>query len=94
MKYFLVFFSNIIISKEINKNKTKGILLPDITIAAKYIKNNKDIPIFKISFLFVSKKIGINKKNKANRCKYEPAINSSQNGPDNFLCLISYPNMS
>ena len=60
-KYFLVFFSKSIIKNIENKNNTKGILFPEIIIAAN--KNIKNIGIknFNICLTFVLKKIGIKK---------------------------------
>ena len=43
------------------------------------------ININKFYFLFLKKIGSKNKANNENLCKYEPAINSSPNGPDNLL---------
>jgi hypothetical protein len=98
-KYFLVFFSKRIIKNKVNKNKMKGILLPEIIILVKKIKNINKIEIFKIILLLMLKNIGSKKKEKIeNLCKYPPAINSSPKGPEYFLVVgpskpkISLPN--
>tara|TARA_B100000123_G_C25715348_1_gene421893 strand:+ start:1097 stop:1441 length:345 start_codon:yes stop_codon:yes gene_type:complete len=87
--------------KNIEKtNSNKGILFPERIIAVKKIMNKTGITYFENCFDFSVKNRGRTKKeNKENRWINPPAINSSPNGPLNFLSQtvsnpkISWPNL-
>jgi len=85
-KYFFFLISKKNVREIINKNNSKGILLPAIIIEIKNKDNNKKKIKYKIFKFLIFKKIGNKKKEKIeNLCKNEPAICSSPKGPDNLL---------
>ena len=95
MKNFLVSFWKRNNKRIDNIKIIRGILFPDSTMAEKKIvKRNKKITTIWIGFDFF-KNIGITKnENKENLCIKLPAINSSPNGPDNFLPIDLKPKIS
>ena len=94
-RYFLVWLWNSAIKEIVKIKSINGILLPD-NIKAE-IKTIKKIGIKNFKYLLESllKNNGIKKnENIENLWRYPPAINSSPNGPDNFLPTGSKPKIS
>ena len=97
IKYFLKFFINnkhkIITIKKIKKGTLLPAIIRPMLIIIEAIQNNGNLILNPI-FLKFSKTKNKNIKKKEKRYRYDPAINSSPNGPPNLLLVASKPKIT